>query len=306
MQKTEAKSPTLPTRRSALRRWSRRVLYTFATALIAIEVAGCSLTGTLANQVVGGPNAGRQVNPAGDPSPDDLRSNGVTRQFRVDAGAPNASLLVWVIDPPASALVHSSPKGTIVCLHGHAADKRQMLAPAQAFAAAGYRAVLFDSRSNGRSSGDYLTYGVVESRDARQVLDALNSAGLVSGQVGAFGRSYGGATAIQWAAIDPRVRAVVTVSSFATMRDAVHDASKAMGDAAVSPSLAAGLADRRDRRPGWPGSQLRPQRRQPASGDHRDGHAHPADARHERQVHLSKQQPAPSRRRARPQQAGVD
>jgi len=217
-----------PIRRSPLRRWSRRLLFTFTVALIAIEIAGCSLTGTLANQVVRCPNAGRRIDPAGDPSPDELRSSGVTRQFRVQAGPPDASLLVWVIDPPAPALVNAVPKGTIVCLHGHAADRRQMLGPAQAFAAAGYRAVLFDSRCNGRSSGDYLTFGVVESRDARQVLDALVSNGFVSGQVGAFGRSYGGATAIQWAAIDPRVRTVVAVSSFATMRNAVHDASKAI------------------------------------------------------------------------------
>ncbi len=83
----------------------------------------------------------------------------------------------------------------------------------------GFRAVLVDLRGHGRSSGDWLTYGVQESRDLSQVLDALTEGGLLSGRVGVYGTSYGGATALMLAGRDPRVKAVVTVAAFSTMRE---------------------------------------------------------------------------------------
>lgn len=58
-----------------------------------------------------------------------------------------------------------------------------------------------------------------------QLLDALNRLHEIVGDVGVLGGSYGGAIAIQWAAIDPRVKAVVAVEPFATLREAADDAS---------------------------------------------------------------------------------
>lgn len=110
----------------------------------------------------------------------------------------------------------SGCRGTIVLLHGHMDTKEQLLDSGRAFAAAGYRAVLIDMRSRGRSGGAFLSFGVQEARDASQVLDALQAQGVVLGPVGFFGRSYGGATAIEAAAIVSRVRAVVAVSSFSS------------------------------------------------------------------------------------------
>jgi pimeloyl-ACP methyl ester carboxylesterase len=56
-----------------------------------------------------------------------------------------------------------------------------------------------------------------------QLLDAFEEQGLVYGPVGVWGISYGGAVAIQWAAIDRRVKAVVAFEPFCTLRDAVRD-----------------------------------------------------------------------------------
>jgi pimeloyl-ACP methyl ester carboxylesterase len=86
---------------------------------------------------------------------------------------------------------------------------------------AGYRAVMPDLRGHGRSTGETLSYGVFEARDLADTLDALVAGGLAHSQVGVMGNSYGAAVAVQWAGADPRVRAVVAVAPFATMREAV-------------------------------------------------------------------------------------
>src|SRR5262249_41744122 len=49
----------------------------------------------------------------------------------------------------------------------------------------------------------------------------LEKRGLVTGKVGAMGTSYGAATAIEWAAIDARVAAVVAVAPFESLRAVV-------------------------------------------------------------------------------------
>jgi pimeloyl-ACP methyl ester carboxylesterase len=85
----------------------------------------------------------------------------------------------------------------------------------------GFRAVLVDLRGHGRSTGDWLSYGVVESKDLAQALDALGARGLVVGRVGVMGFSYGAAIAIEWAAKDARIAAVVAVAPFASLRAVV-------------------------------------------------------------------------------------
>jgi dipeptidyl aminopeptidase/acylaminoacyl peptidase len=92
-----------------------------------------------------------------------------------------------------------------------------------ALADAGYRAVLVDLRGHGESSGRYLTYGAMESGDVSAVLDALVSSGAELGCTGVYGFSYGGAVALQLGANDPRIRAVVAVAPFASLREVVRD-----------------------------------------------------------------------------------
>lgn len=182
---------------------------------LALFLNGC--TGFLARSIVWGPNTDKVINPAEDPDAAALARLGVSRQLRADVGPPAASLSMWVVDPAGD--VGARPKGTVLILHGITDRKDSMLGIAKPLAAAGYRAVLVDLRSHGRSGGRWLTFGVVESADLRQAVDALAAHGLLAGDVGVFGPSYGGAVAIQYAAADPRVRAVVAVCPFTSMRD---------------------------------------------------------------------------------------
>jgi pimeloyl-ACP methyl ester carboxylesterase len=126
---------------------------------------------------------------------------------------------------PTVSAERRQPKGTIFVLHGigDRKDKVPYLLWARILAQAGYRAVLVDLRGHGRSTGRYMTYGVRESRDMKQLLDAFEAQGLVAGPVGVWGISYGAAVGIQWAAVDPRVRAVCAFEPFCTLRDAVKD-----------------------------------------------------------------------------------
>ena len=137
-------------------------------------------------------------------------------------------LTAWKGPPttrPSSMANRRPPKGTVFILHGigDRKDKVPYLLWARVLAQAGYRAVLVDLRGHGRSTGRYMSYGVHESRDMAQLLDAFEEQGLVYGPVGVWGISYGGAVAIQWAAIDPRVKAIVAFEPFCTLRDAVRD-----------------------------------------------------------------------------------
>jgi pimeloyl-ACP methyl ester carboxylesterase len=113
-------------------------------------------------------------------------------------------------------------RGTVLVLHGVRLDKHSMIPTAAALSDAGFRSVLVDLRGHGRSSGSYLTYGVLEARDLSQLLDAL-AAKKALGPVGAYGFSYGAATALHLAERDPRIAAVVAVSAFSSLRGAVRD-----------------------------------------------------------------------------------
>jgi pimeloyl-ACP methyl ester carboxylesterase len=173
-------------------------------------------TGLMASAIAKAPNRDKPA-PGPSPPPAEL-AEFRAYELRTAVHAPDATLSSWVLEPPSGG----EPRGTIVVLHGVRLDKRSMLPLGSALARAGYRAVLVDLRGHGRSTGDFLTYGVVESHDVSEVLDALSLREKL-GPVGVHGFSYGAATAIELAADDPRVSAVVSVAAFASLRHVVRD-----------------------------------------------------------------------------------
>jgi alpha-beta hydrolase superfamily lysophospholipase len=167
-----------------------------------------------ASAIVYAPNAGRAPGPAADPAPPSLPAPLVARTLRVDVEPPRAALAVLIVEPP-------SPRATVFVLHGIRDHKESMLGWGRRLGSAGYRAVLVDARGHGHSSGDFMTYGVVEAHDLSQVLSTLAAQGIPTERVGAMGVSYGAATAIEWSGADPRVAAVVAVAPFASLRAVV-------------------------------------------------------------------------------------
>jgi dipeptidyl aminopeptidase/acylaminoacyl peptidase len=114
-------------------------------------------------------------------------------------------------------LPEQSPRGVVVVLHGMTDQKEGMLSIAEAFADAGYLAVAPDLRAHGSSGGRYTSMGYREKRDMVALLDYLAGSGCDVSHTGVLGGSLGAAVALQWAGIDPRVKAVVAVAPFAEL-----------------------------------------------------------------------------------------
>jgi len=178
----------------------------------AVIVFPCFLPSAIADA----PNAGRSIDPRKD---EGFVPAGGYLHLRLPVGPPAASISCLVRSPSRGAAV----RGTILVFHGVRDDKLSQIGTAVSLSDLGYRAVLVDSRGHGRSTGDFLTYGVQESRDMLQVLEHLRDGGLLEEPVGAVGFSYGGAVALQLAAREKRVKAVVTVATFSSLREVVKD-----------------------------------------------------------------------------------
>ena len=186
-------------------------LTTILVLLTLLALPGCARQ--LARRMVDAPNGGRIE--AVEAGKDQLRLLGVDRQIIVPVGPPGAKISAWILEPKGTA------RGTVLVLHGVFTDRTFMFGIARDLQSAGYRAVLVDLRGHGDSTGNRITYGVVEAKDLVQLTDDLQLQGLVGEHLGVYGISYGAAVAIQYAAADKRVSAVVAVAPFATLRDEV-------------------------------------------------------------------------------------
>lgn len=108
----------------------------------------------------------------------------------------------------------SAPRrGTLVFLHGIADNRASAAGTIARFTPLGYDVVAYDSRAHGESDGDACTYGFHEKTDLSRVV-----ATLAPGPVVLLGISLGAAVALQAAAAEPRVSAVVAAETFADLR----------------------------------------------------------------------------------------
>ena len=123
----------------------------------------------------------------------------------------------------------SSPRGTVVLLHGYGLSQFAMAPWALRLAEAGWRCVLVDLRGHGKSTGRRIYYGLEETHDLSQLLDELAREGQGTAPVAVVGHSYGAALALRWKAADPRIGNVVAMAPYAVLSNAVlnicHDYS---------------------------------------------------------------------------------
>ena len=122
----------------------------------------------------------------------------------------------------ASAPANAKPAGVVFILHGLTDRKESMLDIAESMSDAGYLAIAPDLRAHGESGGRYTTLGFWERRDLAAFADSLAREGHDVSRVGVIGGSLGASVAIQWAGIDPRVKAVVAVAPFAELRSELN------------------------------------------------------------------------------------
>lgn len=104
-------------------------------------------------------------------------------------------------------------RGTVVYLHGVADNRTSAAGVVDRFQRRGFDVVAYDSRAHGESDGDICTYGFFEKRDLSRVLDAIGQEPIVL-----VGSSLGAAVALQAAAEDTRIKAVVAAEVFSDLR----------------------------------------------------------------------------------------
>ncbi len=132
-------------------------------------------------------------------------------------------LRCWLIKAPPT------PRGTVLYLHGVSESRIAGLPMARRLYDRGFNVIIYDSRRHGESGGTFCTYGFYEKHDASTVINTILARPDVhAGAIGVFGNSMGAAVAIQLAALDHRIRAVVAESGFATLRTVFDDYQKRM------------------------------------------------------------------------------
>jgi pimeloyl-ACP methyl ester carboxylesterase len=136
------------------------------------------------------------------PAPPDLPLPG----FRAaEFGSPSATLEGWYWPPTNGAV--------IVLLHGTGANRAQTLPEARAFADAGYGLLPFDWPGCGESTGR-TTWGKGEREALVAALDFVQKMAGSSVRIGVYAFSMGTLTAIQVAAEDTRIGALVLAGAF--------------------------------------------------------------------------------------------
>ncbi|MFT5470743.1 MAG: pimeloyl-ACP methyl ester carboxylesterase [Verrucomicrobiales bacterium] len=115
------------------------------------------------------------------------------------------------------------PRGTVFLLHGRGGCKEDNLLIAERFCAAGFNCVAVDLRAHGQSGGRFSTYGRLETLDMKAVIDsALANHGSEVGPIALWGISLGAAVAIQAAAADLRIEALISICAFADLSEVVE------------------------------------------------------------------------------------
>jgi len=104
-------------------------------------------------------------------------------------------------------------RGTVVYLHGVADNRMSGAGAIERFEKWGFDVIAYDSRAHGESEGEVCTYGFFEKDDLRHVLETVDG-----GPIVLFGHSLGAAVALQEAARNPRVTAVVAAETFSDLQ----------------------------------------------------------------------------------------
>lgn len=135
----------------------------------------------------------------------------------IDAGVTSSDglkLVGWYIPGTNGA--------TVIFVHGYKDSRGSMLGSAAMFHAHGYGALVIALRGHDRSDGDRVMFGHTELRD----LDAwygfaVRQPAIDRQKIALLGVSMGGAIAIQYAAKNPAIAALVADSAFSSMDDTI-------------------------------------------------------------------------------------
>jgi len=144
----------------------------------------------------------------GDP-PADLAGRPV--QFPSESGA---TIHGWFIPGKKG-------KGAIALMHGVHSNRLSMLDRARFLSHEGFTVLLFDFQAHGESAGKHITFGYLESKDAKAAINFLQSSASEE-KIGLIGVSMGGAAALL-ASPPLDVNAMILEMVYPTIKQAVSD-----------------------------------------------------------------------------------
>ena len=127
----------------------------------------------------------------------------------------------WKVRVADSRSAHSGSTWVLL-FHGVADNRIGVLEHARVLLLAGYNVTMMDARAHGASEGPMATYGWLERKDTTAIVDALEASEHPR-HLFALGESMGAGIALQSAAVEPRIEAVVAEASFANLQEAAYD-----------------------------------------------------------------------------------
>ena len=121
-----------------------------------------------------------------------------------------------------------SENGAVIMMqHGYKATRKEMLNEAQILHKHGYGVLITTVRAHDYSEGEFISLGVYEMSDMEAWYQYLISRDDINpNKIGILGNSYGGMLAIQYAAQNENIKAVVANSAFSSMQDTVSTSVK--------------------------------------------------------------------------------
>jgi dipeptidyl aminopeptidase/acylaminoacyl peptidase len=131
-----------------------------------------------------------------------------------------------------------SNRGAVILVHGGGGNRLQLYPEARMLARHGYGVLLYDSRAEGESEGQLISWGDREQRDVAAALDFLSARPEVDpARIALLGFSIGGSTVALAAARDQRARAVILYATWTSMEDELHRARGKYGLLSWWPAL---------------------------------------------------------------------
>ena len=115
----------------------------------------------------------------------------------------------------------NNPKKFVICMHGHTSNRGGQVKYAYAFYRLGYSLVFYDHRSHGENVRDFVTMGYREHLDALEVIKQVREKFGQDIELGLFGCSMGGATALMCLKEENDLSFVVSDCAFSSLKQLV-------------------------------------------------------------------------------------
>ena len=211
----------------------RSILTSCSLALACAVLAGCSID-QHAKMLIEQPTFGGKMDILVVGSSEQLVKGGKISAARLYTMPDGTKIDLWIY----KASTKAKGAGTVLLLHDVGDSKVTYMRVAKMFVKKGFDVVLTDLRAHGRSSGKITTFGALEKQDQKRTIDELYKEKAISEPLYVFGFGLGGSVAIQYAAIDPRVKGVMAMAPYRDMESVCRRDFPLLGDEDVRKVLA--------------------------------------------------------------------